>query len=254
MTHQISSTPQFYLTAPQPCPYLPHRFERKVFTHLVGDRAADMNDLLTQGGFRRSQNIAYRPACETCRSCVSTRVLVQEFQRSENMQRIWRKNSDLVGKIQIADPTSEQYSLFRHYLDSRHGDGGMANMSVMDYTMMVQDSHVNTSLIEYRLRGPDSFLTGEGTGELIAVALTDVMTDGLSMVYSFFNPEIKKRSLGTFIILDHIERARLAGKPHVYLGYWVEGSPKMSYKTRYFPQEHLGPTGWTLSDSVKPNR
>jgi leucyl-tRNA---protein transferase len=253
MTHQISSTPQFYLTAPQPCPYLPHRFERKVFTHLVGDRAADMNDLLTQGGFRRSQNIAYRPACETCRSCVSTRVLVQEFQRSENMQRIWRKNADLVGKTKIAEPTSEQYSLFRHYLDSRHGDGGMANMSVMDYAMMVQDSHVNTSLIEYRMRGPDSFLTGEGTGDLIAVALTDVMADGLSMVYSFFKTELEKRSLGTFIILDHIERARLAGKPHVYLGYWVEGSPKMSYKTRYFPQEHLGPTGWTLFDSAKPN-
>jgi arginine-tRNA-protein transferase len=253
MTHQPSTTPQFYLTAPQPCPYLSHRFERKVFTHLVGDRAADMNDLLTQGGFRRSQNIAYRPACETCRSCVSTRVLVQEFQRSENMQRVWRKNSDLIGKIYTAEPSSEQYALFRRYLDSRHGDGGMADMSVMDYAMMVQDSHVNTSLIEYRRRGPDSFLTGSGVGELIAVALTDTMADGLSMVYSFFDPDLDKRSIGTFLILDHIERARLSGKPHVYLGYWVEGSQKMSYKTRFFPQEHLGPTGWTLYDPAKPN-
>jgi leucyl-tRNA---protein transferase len=252
MTHQPSSTPQFFLTAPQPCPYLPHRFERKVFTHLIGQRASELNDLLTQGGFRRSQNIAYRPACETCRACVSVRVLVQEFQRSENMQRIWRKNSDLVGKEYKAEPSSEQYALFRTYLDARHGDGGMADMSVMDYAMMVEDTHVRTKVIEYRLRGPDSFLTGAGAGELIAVALTDTMADGLSMVYSFYNPELEKRSIGTFLILDHIERTRLAGQPHVYLGYWVDGSRKMEYKTRFFPQEHLGPTGWALYDPIRP--
>lgn len=224
-----------------------------MFTHLVGDRAADMNDLLTQGGFRRSQKIAYRPACETCRACVSTRVLALEFERSDSMQRIWRKNADLVGTVSEAAPSSEQYALFSNYLISRHGDGGMVEMSVLDYSMMVQDSHVETSIIEYRLRGPDSFLTGEGEGALIAVALTDTMSDGLSMVYSFYRTDLEKRSLGTFLILDHIERARLAGKPHVYLGYWVEGSPKMSYKARFFPQEHLGPTGWTLHTGPKPN-
>lgn len=244
--HPVSSTPQFYLTAPQPCPYLPQRFERKVFTHLVGERAADLNDLLTQGGFRRSQNIAYRPACETCRSCVSVRVLAQEFHRSANMERIWRRNSDLIGAVYKAEPSSEQYSLFRKYLTARHGDGGMADMSVIDYAMMVEDSHVRTTVIEYRRRGPDSFMTGRGAGDLIAVSLTDQMGDGLSMVYSFYDPDEDKRSLGTFLILDHLERARVAGQAHVYLGYWVNGSRKMGYKTRFFPQEHLGPTGWTL--------
>jgi leucyl-tRNA---protein transferase len=249
MTHQPGSTPQFYLTAPQPCPYLPQRFERKVFTHLVGERAADLNDLLTQGGFRRSQNIAYRPACETCRSCVSVRVLAGDFHRTDNMHRVWRKNLDLIGKVYDAEPSSEQYALFRKYLDARHGDGGMADMSVLDYTMMVEDSHVRSKIIEYRLRGPDSFITGEGTGDLIAVALTDIMGDGMSMVYAYYDPEMEKRSLGTFMILDHIERVRAAGQPHVYLGYWVEGSRKMDYKRRFFPQEHLGPTGWTLHTS-----
>ena len=249
MTQHQTINPQFYLTAPQPCPYLPHRFERKVFTHLVGERAADLNDLLTQGGFRRSQNIAYRPACETCRACVSVRVLAQEFRRTENMERVWRKNSDLIGTNYKAEPSSEQYTLFRKYLDARHGDGGMADMSVLDYAMMVEDTHVRTRVIEYRLRGPDSFMTGVGVGPLVAVSLSDQMGDGLSMVYSYYDPDLAKRSLGTFLILDHIERTRLAGKPHVYLGYWVDGSRKMAYKTRFFPQEHLGPTGWTLRQS-----
>ena len=242
--HPYSSTPQFFLTAPQPCPYLQGKFERKVFTHLVGERAPEMNDLLTQGGFRRSQNIAYRPACETCRACVSTRVLVNEFQRGPNLERVWRLNSDLVGKEFTAEPSSEQFSLFRDYLADRHRRGGMSDMSVLDYAMMVEDTHVNTRLIEYRLRGPDTFMTGAGEGELIAVSLSDRMADGLSMVYSFYNPERSKRSLGTYMILDHIARTRALGLPHVYLGYWVAGSRKMEYKTRFQPQEHLGAAGW----------
>ena len=242
--HPYSSTPQFFLTAPQPCPYLVGKYERKVFTHLVGERAPEMNDLLTQGGFRRSQNIAYRPACETCRACVSTRVLVNEFARGPNLERVWSRNSDLVGKEFTAEPSSEQFSLFRDYLTDRHKRGGMSDMSVLDYAMMVEDTHVNTHLIEYRLRGPDSFLTGAGHGELIAVSLFDKMADGLSMVYAFYNPEHAKRSLGTFMILDHIARTRALGLPHVYLGYWVAGSRKMEYKTRFQPQEHLGASGW----------
>jgi leucyl-tRNA---protein transferase len=242
--HPYSSTPQFFLTAPQPCPYLVGKYERKVFTHLVGERAPEMNDLLTQGGFRRSQNIAYRPACETCRACVSTRVLVGEFARGPNLERVWNRNSDLVGKEFTAEPSSEQFSLFRDYLTDRHRRGGMSDMSVLDYAMMVEDTHVNTHLIEYRLRGPDSFLTGAGHGELIAVSLFDKMADGLSMVYAFYNPEHAKRSLGTFMILDHIARTRALGLPHVYLGYWVAGSRKMEYKTRFQPQEHLGASGW----------
>ena len=146
--------------------------------------------------------------------------------------------------MRAATPTSEQYSTFRAYLDDRHSDGGMADMTVLDYAMMVEDTHVDTKVIEYRRRGPDSFITGRGQGELIAVALSDKMADGLSMVYSYFNPEFEDRSLGTFMILDHIARVRAAGLPHVYLGYWVNGSRKMNYKVRFQPQEHLGPKGW----------
>jgi len=244
MTHQPTHSPQFFLTAPSPCPYLSGQFERKVFTHLVGDKAPELNDLLTQGGFRRSQNIAYRPACETCRACVSVRILAQEFKPTRNMKRVSQRNSDLIGVEHQAEPSTEQYSLFRRYLDARHKRGGMSDMTVLDYAMMVEDSHVATKVIEYRRRGPASFITGKGEGELIGVALTDQMADGLSMVYSYFDPAMEERSLGTFMILDHIERARAAGLPHVYLGYWVDGSPKMAYKVRYRPQEHLGPRGW----------
>jgi len=244
MTQHPTQSPQFFLTAPSPCPYLDGQFERKVFTHLVGDKAAEMNDLLTQGGFRRSQNIAYRPACETCRACVSVRILAQEFVPSRNMKRVLQHNSDLVGHMHNAEPSTEQYSLFRGYLDARHRRGGMSDMTVLDYAMMVEDTHVDTKVIEYRRRGPDTFITGKGQGELIAVALTDKMADGLSMVYSYFNPDFEERSLGTFMILDHIARARAMGLPHVYLGYWVNGSRKMNYKMRFMPQEHLGPKGW----------
>jgi arginyl-tRNA--protein-N-Asp/Glu arginylyltransferase len=244
MTQHPTQSPQFFLTAPSPCPYLDGQFERKVFTHLVGDKAAEMNDLLTQGGFRRSQNIAYRPACETCRACVSVRILAQEFVASRNMKRVLQHKSDLVGHMHNAEPSTEQYSLFRSYLDARHRRGGMSDMTVLDYAMMVEDTHVDTKVIEYRRRGPDTFITGKGQGELIAVALTDKMADGLSMVYSYFNPDFEERSLGTFMILDHIARARAMGLPHVYLGYWVNGSRKMNYKMRFMPQEHLGPKGW----------
>src|SRR5664279_876039 len=141
MTQHTTETPQFYLTAPAPCPYLPGRAERKVFTHLVGDRAAALNDILTPGGFRRSQNIAYRPACEGCRACVSIRVVVDAFLMTDGFQRVMKKNRDVVGVETAASPTSEQYALFRRYLDTRHAEGGMADMTVLDYAMMVEDTH-----------------------------------------------------------------------------------------------------------------
>src|SRR5262249_47873975 len=174
VTQHSRNTPQFYLTAPSPCPYLPGKEERKVFTHLVGERAPELNDLLTHGGFRRSQSIAYRPACETCRACISVRVLVDEFQPTRNMRRILETNDDLSGEMRVAVPTSEQYSVFRAYLDARHRDGGMVDMTVLDYAMMVEDSHVETRIVEYRRRGPDSAVNGRGDGSLLAVALTDV--------------------------------------------------------------------------------
>ncbi len=242
MTQHSRDTPQFYLTAPSPCPYLAGKEERKVFTHLVGERAGELNNILTQGGFRRSQSIAYRPACEGCRSCVSVRVVADEFSTSRSMRRILNRNDDIVGEMKVAVPTSEQYSIFRAYLDSRHRDGGMADMTVLDYAMMVEDSHIETRVVEYRRR------TGDGArqqaGDLIAVALTDVLGDGLSMVYSFFEPDEAARSLGTFMVLDHITRAQQMGLAYVYLGYWVRGSRKMDYKSRFLPQERLTPDGW----------
>jgi arginine-tRNA-protein transferase len=244
LTQHSRDTPQFYLTAPSPCPYLGGKEERKVFTHLVGERAGELNNILTQGGFRRSQSIAYRPACEGCRCCVSVRVIAKEFAPSRSMRRILARNVDVRGDMKAAVPTSEQYSIFRAYLDSRHRDGGMADMTVLDYAMMVEDSHIETRIIEYRRREASAFAGGRQAGELIAVALTDVLADGLSMVYSFFEPDEAARSLGTFMVLDHIARAQRMGLAYVYLGYWVRGSRKMDYKSRFLPQERLTPDGW----------
>jgi leucyl-tRNA---protein transferase len=237
VTQHSRDTPQFYLTAPSPCPYLGGKEERKVFTHLVGERAPELNNILTQGGFRRSQSIAYRPACEGCRACVSVRVIAKDFRPTQSMRRIARRNVDIGSEMRVAVPTSEQYSIFRAYLDSRHRDGGMADMTVLDYAMMVEDSHIETRIIEYRR-------SQRAGGDLIAVALTDVLGDGLSMVYSFFEPDEAARSLGTFMVLDHIARAQRMELNYVYLGYWVRGSRKMDYKSRFLPQERLMPDGW----------
>jgi leucyl-tRNA---protein transferase len=244
VTSHPRDAPQFYLTTPSPCPYLLGKEERKVFTHLVGKRAPDLNNILTQGGFRRSQTIAYRPACEGCRACISVRVLVGEFHPSANMRRVLKANRDLVGGPTPNRPNPDQHSLFRRYLDARHGAGGMVDMTVLDYAMMVEDSHVTTQIIEYRRRGPDTAINGRGQGPLIAASLTDVLDDGLSMVYSYFDPEMAERSLGTFMILDQIARARALGLPYLYLGYWVAGSRKMDYKARFLPQERLMAPGW----------
>jgi leucyl-tRNA---protein transferase len=244
MTKHALDAPQFFLTAPAPCPYLPGRKERKVFTHLVGERAGDMNDVLTQGGFRRSQNIAYRPACENCRACVSVRIPVDAFQPSGSQRRVRKANVDIIGTMHKAEPTTEQYSIFRAYLDARHFGGGMSDMSVLDYAMMIEDSHVDSRLVEYRKPVPDGETGGRRGGELVAVALTDVLKDGLSMVYSFFEPMEDHRSLGTMMILDHIERAARMRLPYVYLGYWVNGSRKMDYKVRFNPIELLSEKGW----------
>lgn len=231
--------PQFYITSPQPCPYLPGRYEKKVFTHLLGDEPVSLNNMLTQAGFRRSQNIAYRPACEGCQACVSVRVAVNDFRPGRTFRRILARNADLHASLAPATATGEQYALLRRYLDARHAEGGMADMSELDYVAMVEDTTIATRLIEYRLpRESDE------PARLAATALTDTLDDGLSMVYSFYDPAETARSLGTFMVLDHIERARMLGLPYVYLGYWVEGSRKMSYKTRFRPLEALTPEGW----------
>jgi leucyl-tRNA---protein transferase len=233
---QVSrDTPQFFLTAPTPCPYLPGQVERKVFTQLVGDNAPALHQSLTAGGFRRSQSIIYRPACEGCRACISVRVRAQEFVPSRNHRRLLAKNADLVGTLLPNSPTIEQYDLFRAYVENRHADGGMVDMSLIDYAAMIEDSHVDTRIVEYRTKSG---------GDLVAVSLIDVMQDGLSMVYSFYDPELAERSLGTFMILDHIARARSLPLPYVFLGYWVKGSDKMGYKRRFQPMDMLTGIGW----------
>jgi arginine-tRNA-protein transferase len=248
MTKHPLDTPTFYLTAPSPCPYLSDRSERKIFTHLVGSQARELHAMLSAGGFRRSQNIAYRPACEGCSACVSVRVKVDEFRPTKSMKRIIKRNLDLVGRDEANRATSEQYAMFRDYLDTRHEDGGMAQMSVLDYAMMIEDSHIDTQVVSYRQRQPGA-LAGEDGGPLVGICLTDQVADGLSMVYSFFDPDpsLEIRSLGTYMIIDHIERARKRGLPYLYLGYLVEGSQKMAYKARFKPQEHLTPSGWRAS-------
>ncbi len=200
-----------------------------------------VNDSLTQVGFRRSQNIAYRPACETCTACVSARIPVRDYFYSRSERRTLTRNGDLERHLVEAEATLEQFDLLRRYLLARHADGGMAEMTWPDYVAMVEDTAVRTHVIEYRLHSKDG-----GPGDLVACVLVDLMSDGLSLVYSFFDPNLGRRSLGSFIILDHIEQARLTRQPYVYLGYWVRGSIKMDYKVRFSPVELLKPEGWVV--------
>ncbi len=244
MTEQQKKFPEFYVTAPQPCPYLPGRLERKLFTHLTHDKPPELVDRLLTTGFRRSQNIAYVPYCEGCQACVSVRVLANEFAPDRSMKRIQQRNSRLVARRMAPSPTAEQYALFRTYIDARHSDGGMADMTVFDYRMMVEDTVIETFLTEYREQPAHSDGREFDNWPLKAVALCDRLADGISMVYSFYDPSDERLSLGTYMISEHIEFARRIGLPYLYLGYWIEGSRKMSYKTRFKPQERLGPDRW----------
>lgn len=228
--------PEFYVTAPQPCPYLPGRHERKIFTHLSPEKPRALVDNLLKGGFRRSQNIAYMPYCDHCAACVPVRIIVNEFEPKRTLAKTWRANSDVEARRMVSRPTIEQFSLFRAYIEARHGDGGMADMSLADYSLMVQDTAVDTFVTEYRLRRKDH--------PLVAAVLCDRLSDGVSLVYSFFEPDLPNRSLGNYLIMEQIAFARSRGIPYVYLGYWIAGSRKMAYKTRFTPQEHLTPAGW----------
>ena len=230
---------RFFLTAPSPCPYLPDRHERKVFAHLPLSDGATVNDSLTQVGFRRSQNIAYRPACEACSACVSARIPAADYVFSRSERKTLARNDDLARHLVEAEATMEQFDLLRRYLAARHPGGGMSDMGWSDYVSMVEDTAVRTHLIEYRTPADD-----DGPGDLVGVCLTDLLHDGLSMVYSFFDPDLERRSLGQFAIMDHLRQTALVGLPFVYLGYWVQGSPKMDYKAKFRPMEALRPLGW----------
>jgi len=235
---KTARVPQFFLTPGGPCPYLPGKTERKVFARLTGGLAQPLNEALTHSGFRRSQTIAYRPACDACSACVSVRIIASEFVLSRNQRRVVRRNTDLVRSVVPPEATREQFALLRTYLDSRHSGGGMSDMGLFDYVAMVEETPVDTHIVEYRQAD------GSERGQLVACALTDGLRDGLSMVYSFFHPGADDRSLGTHMILDHIEDARRRDLPHVYLGYWVRGSDKMGYKSRFQPMEALTREGW----------
>lgn len=248
MTEQQKKFPEFYVTAPQPCPYLDGRLERKLFTHLTHDKPTELIDRLLTTGFRRSQNIAYVPYCEGCQACVSVRVVVADFQPDRTMRRIAAKNRRLVARRVAPRPTNDQYRLFRSYIDARHGDGGMADMSVLDYRMMVEDSVVDTFLTEYREKPENSADLDIDNWPLRAVALCDRLSDGISMVYSFYDPSEPALSLGTYMIMEHVAFARRLGLPYLYLGYWIEGSEKMAYKARFTPQERLGAEQWERFD------
>lgn len=224
MRHTLPLAPQFYVTAPQPCPYLDGRMERKLFTALQGDNAEKLNNSLSQQGFRRSQNVLYRPSCADCSACLSARIDVSAFAPSRSQRRTDKRNADIERRATSPWATEDQYELFRTYLDSRHADGGMADMDVFEFAAMIEETPIRSRVIEYSMRD---------SRKLIGVSLTDVLSDGLSMVYSFYAPDMMKRSLGTYMILDHIRIAQEANLPYVYLGYWVPGSQKMGYKSNF---------------------
>jgi len=238
----LSRFPRFFVTSPSPCPYLPGRQERKIFTELSGQHAGELNDALGRIGFRRSQSVAYRPSCAGCTACVSVRVVADEFKPNASQRKLLKRHSDL--EITACKPwaTEEQFALLHRYLSARHPGGGMAAMDENDYADMVEQSPVSSYVIEYR----EPSVNGE-RGRLVGACITDQQADGLSMIYSFFLADEESRpGLGNFIIMEHILRSQAAGLPYVYLGYWVKGSERMAYKTRYRPIEVLGPNGWTL--------
>ncbi len=227
---------KFFATPRLPCPYLPGRLERKVFTELRGKDAERLHDTLAVAGFRRSQGIVYRPLCDGCAACVPVRVLAGEFRPKRWMRRVAARCAHLEVSERPAAATAEQYRLFRRYLSWRHADGGMMDMEFEEYRAMVEDTPVATAMVEFREPG----------GRLGGACLTDVLADGLSMVYSFFRPDLHRLSLGSAIVLWHVRRAAELGLDHVYLGYWISESEKMAYKTRFTPIEALGAQGWVL--------
>lgn len=235
MTYRPPRRPQFfYTTAPLACPYVPGRTERKVVTEITGPDSERLHDRLSRAGFRRSHNIAYAPVCPSCRACVPIRIPVATFQPDRTQRRNWQRNAGIEGYEAPARATAEQYQLFQRYQQARHGDGDMAAMSFYDYRAMVEDTPIDTVMIEFR---------DEEDG-LVGACLTDRLGDGLSAVYSFFAPDMDRRSLGTYAILWLVERARAQGLPYVYLGYWVPESRKMAYKARFRPIEILTGGAW----------
>jgi leucyl-tRNA---protein transferase len=230
----VAPLQQFFATAPVACPYVPGRAERKLIVELGGRNTAPFYDDLSRAGFRRSHRFAYRPFCRGCASCVPVRIAVDRFGHTRSTRRIRNINRDLASDLAPARATVEQFQLFSAYQRARHGDSEMASMNYGDYRGMVEDSPVRTKIAEFR----------DGSNSLVAAALIDLLDDGVSAVYSFFDPQQDKRSLGTWSILALVEECRRNGRPYVYLGYWIADSPKMAYKARFPALERLTASGW----------
>ena len=230
----------FFGTREEPCSYLPGRMESKVVTELGLADAGALHERLVGAGFRRSHGFAYRPVCAGCRACVPVRIPVAGFRPSRSQRRSWHRNGDLEVRAAAPMATPEHYALFARYQRAHHAGSAMAAMSFADFRAMVEETPVATWLVEAR----------DGDGRLVAAALTDRLSDGFSAVYTYYEPGLARRSLGTWLILWHVARARALGLGHVYLGYWIEGSPKMDYKVRFRPLEALASGGWRELERV----
>lgn len=231
---QASWGKHFYSTEVSSCPYLPDRQERRLVALVEPGDPPALVDLLTEAGFRRSQQALYKPACPGCTACVPVRIVVSDFAPGRTDRKLLKRNADIVAAERSPLATAEQFDLFRRYLAARHDDGGMATMDREAYDDMVESGVHGTMLVEFR----------DGTGRLVGVSLTDRIATGLSGVYKFFEPGMERRSLGTFIILWHVRRAAELGLPYVYLGYWIRDCRKMAYKARFMPLEALRGAEW----------
>ena len=244
MRHTPPNHPQFYVTAPQDCPYLENNVERKLFTALYGSNSKRLNNSLSKQGFRRSQNVLYRPSCSNCNACMSARIPSEELKLSKSQKRILSKNEDIVRVINPPLATDPQYELFKNYINKRHANGGMSDMDAEDFASMIEETNVESKLIEY-------YAKKNGELELISFSLVDILDDGISMVYSVFNPDFKDRSLGTYMILDHNTLTLDMDLQYVYLGYWVQGSSKMDYKKRFSSLEVFTNDKWVCVSKSK---
>jgi leucyl-tRNA---protein transferase len=234
LTGVLAPPQHFFSTGTLPCPYVAGRAERKLVTELYGRNAQALYNDLSRAGFRRSHALAYRPACAGCAACVPVRIPVARLEETRSLRRIRNINRDLAARTLPPRADQEQFRLFQRYQRSRHARSDMAAMTYNDYRAMVEDSPLATLLVA--VSGPDTGLLGAG--------LADLLDDGLSAVYSYFDPAESRRGLGTLLILALADEARRRGLPYVYLGYWIAQSPKMSYKARFRPLEGLSGGEW----------